>query len=885
MKFPAILSLLLFSALTSSAKVEVGGLTVEGRQEPAGIDVASPRFGWRIVSDEKNVVQKSYHIIVSSSLEKLDLDRGDVWDSHIVLSDSSQWVSYKSSPLKPDKVYYWKVKVVTNHGETRWSDSSLWSTGLLCADNWKGCWIGLDSIMPWDVNAGKSRISARYLRKEFKSAGDVVRATAHISGLGVYALYINGKKVGNDVLTPSPTDFDKTVIYNTYDVTSLIRPDNAVGVILNAGRYFAMRQNRANRTFGYPKLLINIIIEYADGSVTTVASDDTWSLNADGAVRYANYYDGETYDARKEFNGWTVAGFDDSRWSKASSVTAPRGLLKGNLLSPLCVYAIDKPVTATSAGNRHILDFGTNGAGRLRFSVKGNAGDTVVVRYAELLKDGGTELYVKNLRTAECTDRYICNGTKSDWTSDYVYHGFRYAEVTVPEGAVIDGYSRELISDNMSGADTEISISESGGSSVLNTIIANARRGVRSNYKGMPLDCPQRDERMPWLGDRTTGSLGESYLFNNHDLYSKWMADICQSQRTDGNISDVAPDYWQLYTSNMTWPAALPFTCDMLYRQYGDIQPMKESYGSIKRWLRYMRSNFYDKGLITKDKYGDWCVPPESPMLIFSKDSARITDGALISSTYYFHICRMMQRYALMTGNAADVSYYRKEADTMADAINRNYLKDGSYSNGTVTANLLPLAMGIVPKKDRDSVGKKIIETIVDKYSTHLSAGVVGIQWLMRQLSEMGQGNVAYQLATTDTYPGWGYMVKNGATTIWELWNGNTADPSMNSGNHVMLLGDLLPWCYEDLAGIRSDNVKVGFKHIILKPDFSIRRLSRVAASHPSPYGVIRSCWTRSGNAVEWSISIPANTTADLYLPGGKVRHIGSGDYTLHFRN
>lgn len=294
-----------------------------------------------------------------------------------------------------------------------------------------------------------------------------------------------------------------------------------------------------------------------------------------------------------------------------------------------------------------------------------------------------------------------------------------------------------------------------------------------------------------------------------------------------------------------------------------------------------IRQKNYKDGLVPYDRYGDWCVPPESPKLVHSKDPKRKTDGQLISSAYYYYLCQMMARYGKLLGYADDAKYFEAETIATQTAINNTYLKNGTYSNNTVTANLLPLAMGLVPIAETEDVEQNLISTIIDKYHTHISAGVIGIQWLMRYLSSIGKTDVAYQLAITDTYPGWGYMVKNGATTIWELWNGNTANPSMNSGNHVMLLGDLLPWCYECLGGIRPDESKSGFKHIVLQPDFSVSKIRSVTASHPSPYGVIRSSYTHQNGFIVWTVSIPANTTAEVHLPNGKIKKIGSGDWTF----
>lgn len=879
----------LSAALSVQGRVALTGLTVEGRTCPAGLDIAVPRFGWQIVSDRNNVVQEYYRIIVASSPEILAGDTGDVWDSGTVRSDSSQWVAFKAAAaLKPNRRYWWKVTAGTNRGRTGWSEPACWSTGLLRPDNWQGRWIGLDSLMPWDSDRRHSRISSRYLRKTFTAAAKPVRATVHISGLGLYTLYINGSRVGDDVLTPVPTDYTKTVAYDTYDITRMLHGgSNAVGVVLAGGHYFAQTQNyqtNVRTTYGYPKLIADIIIEYQDGTVQTIATDTSWRICADGGVRYANEYDGELFDARREPPAWATPEFDDSRWEEARAVYAPGGVLRGNITPPMGVYSTSQPVAIHRHGRRHIIDFGTNGAGRIRMNMRAGRGDTVTIRHAELLAPGDSTLYTDNLRSAGATARYVSDGTPRPWAPKFTYYGFRYAEITGADSIGPGDVVRELIADRMDDAHNGFHAETEDGSTMLDDIVMNARRGIRSNYKGMPVDCPQRDERMPWLGDRTTGCLGESYTVNNHALYTKWVADICQSQRRDGNISDVAPAYWRLYTGNVTWPAALPFACDMLYRQYGDIRPMQESYGAIRKFMTFIRGRNSTGSLIASDRYGDWCVPPEHPGLVHSKDPARQTDGRLIASAYYHHLCRMMQRYAGMFGYSSDEAWFAGEAARVKAAVNDTFLVAGRYSNATVTANLLPLAMGIAPDSAAASIADSIVAAITVKHGMHVSCGVIGIQWLMRWLADTGHGELAYRMAVTDTYPGWGYMVRQGATTVWELWNGDTAAPSMNSGNHVMLLGDLLPWCYERLAGIRPDESRPGFRHIIFAPDTSISGLRSVTASHCSPYGVIRSSWRREhGGRTVLSVCVPPNTTAEVRLPGRKTKQIGSGTHRFTF--
>ena len=850
----------LFLCVGIQARVDLSQLTVEGRISPLGLDESHPRFGWQIMSDKQNVMQKEYQLQVSTTPE----ETGKVWESGIIASEQSQWVEYAGPVLQPNTCYYWRVKVKTNRGKSSWSEWSKWTTGLLSEQNWRGEWVGLDSITP-DVRMERhSRIAARHLRKQFSISKPVKRATAHVCGLGYYILNLNGQRIGDYLLAPAPTQYDKAAIYDTYDVTEQCKIHNAqciIEVVLGGGYFFPMTQNyqtKVRSAYGMPKLRLNLIIEYEDGTTETIATDPTWQVAIDGSIRYANLYDGTLIDYRKE----------PTEWMQAQIVDAPCQALRGNTIVGVKAYATEKSVGMTKvADNKYILDFGTNNTGRIYLpKVTIPDGDTIMVRYAELLEIDEKSLYTANLRQAQNTDYFVGNGLPIDITTEFLWHGFRYMEVTGLNEKDVKRIQRQLMTDDLlSTASISVSGDDDG---MLNKILANTRRGILSNYKGIPIDCPQRDERMPWLGDRTIGCFGESYMTNNHTLYTKWLHDICDAQRPDGNISDVCPAYWRLYNGNITWPAALPFGMEMIRLQYGDDRPMREHAENVKRFLAFAKKKSGKDGLITYDRYGDWCVPPASLTEVLTKDSTRMTDGVLISSCYYYYICKMMGM--------------DDEAERTMATINRTFLHDGCYANGTVTANLLPLTMDIVPEDCRDSVQTNFMRRVMgNKGEAHIDCGVIGISWLMRYLSKAGLGNTAWQIATTKTYPGWGYMVSQGATTIWELWNGNTANPSMNSGNHVMMLGDLIPWAYECLAGIAPDPSQPGFKHIVMRPDFSINALNGVTATYPSLYGNIKSRWSRKDGKITWTVAIPANTTATIYQLDGTIMEIGSGIHTF----
>lgn len=887
------LFLFLFAALSLQAanKVSITNLRTEQMVNPMGLDTETPRMSWFIESDQNHVIQQGYQIIAATSPTLLTEEKADLWNTGKVISRESVRVKYAGRSLSSNLRVYWRVRVFTNVGESEWSKVAMCSIGLTGETRWSGRWVGLDKLMSGDsASVLHSRLSARYLRKDFSVEKKIKQATAYIAGLGLYELYINGEKTGNQVLAPSPTDYRKTIIYNTFDITSQIHQQgNAVGVILGNGRFFAPRQNKPykNTTFGFPKCRMNIIIDFTDGTHQVISSDESWKLTSNGPIRSNNEYDGETYDARKEIPGWCNVGYDDSKWLNAERVSVPTGTLKGAMTPNMHIVKTVNPQTITG----QIVDFGQNLSGWVRLRIHGNAGDTIRIRFAEkLTKDG--HLYTDNLRDAQSTDIYVCNGKENgrQWAPRFVYHGFRYVEVTGMGHIQSADLSAEVISDEMQTIG-HFSCSDT----ILNQVYNNAYWGIMSNYKGMPTDCPQRNERQPWLGDRTMGSLGESYLFDNETLYTKWMRDICEAQREDGCIPDVAPAFWNYYTDNVTWPAALPFTCDMLYTQFGNSEVVVNSYPYIRKWLLHITDEYMKDGIVTRDKYGDWCVPPEKLELIHSKDSTRQTNGSLISTAYTIRVLQLMKKFASMQGLNDDAAKWDAMKTDMTDAFNRKfftikrhtspvpghplYPDSIFYGNNTVTANLLPLAFGIVPDSCKADVVKNIVANIITLNSGHISCGVIGVQWLLRQLSDHGFADVAYLLATNKTYPSWGYMAEQGATTIWELWNGDKANPEMNSGNHVMLLGDLLTWCYQYLGGIRNADGCHAYEHIMLKPSFEIEDANDIDASYISPYGRISSKWHKTLTHLDWNIEIPANTTADVYLPDGKVVTTGSGKY------
>jgi len=902
----------LLSACSQQGSVKTADLRCEYAVEPQGIDFCAPRLSWELISSERNVKQESYRILVASSLKKLTADEGDLWDSGDVKSNESINIVYGGSALQSRMECYWKVKVTTNYGVSDWSKPASWTMGLLQPSDWKARWAGWDKTTPEDVLKGNSRLAARYLRKEFKTENKTVqKAVLYISGLGLYEASLNGNRIGEQVLSPTPTDYDKVVKYNTFNVTDQISTgDNIIGVTLGNGRYFGMRFDRdkemtGRQFFGFPKLLAQLEITYADGSLQTVVSDDSWKVTANGPIRANNEYDGEEYDATKELTGWDKTGYDDSAWANAELVGAPGGKLESQLNRNIKVMETIQPVGIKQLQpDVFIMDMGQNMVGWLRMKVSGEKGKQVKLRFAEVLQPDGS-LYLANIRGAQVTDIYTLKGDGVEtWEPSFTYHGFRYVEITgYPGTPAISNFEGRVVYDEMN-----VSGTFETSDKTINQIYKNAYWGIRGNYRGMPTDCPQRDERMGWLGDRAVGSHGESFVFDNHLLYAKWLDDIEQAQREDGSIPDVAPNYWMVYSDNMTWPGAYVIIANMLYEQFGDMEPVRKHYESMKKWMSYMRGKYMVDNIMTKDTYGDWCMPPESPELIHSKDPARKTDAAVLGTTFYYRMLYLLERFANLLDKPGDAKAFADEAIAVKHSFNEKYFnaETQQYSNNAVTANLLPLCYGMVPKEYEQGVFANIVHKTMNDFNGHVSTGLVGAQWLMRGLTDNGRPDIALKIATNRTYPSWGYMAEKEATTIWELWNGDTGDPGMNSGNHVMLLGDLLVWYYEYLGAIKA--AEPGFKKIEMKPCIP-EGLDYVNASYHSVYGVIKSTWKKEGAKFVWKITVPCNTTAEVYVPAkassevtenGKplseaagvsfvgmkedyaVFEVGSGEYEIH---
>ena len=876
----ALLIVTFTNCTTKISSVKISKLTCENQINPIGIDITEPLLSWMIESKTRGEKQTAYQVLAASSLDLLAKDQADLWDSKMQTSEQSVLIKYAGKPLETGMKCFWKVRIWDkDKNVSAWSEPAQWSMGLLKTTDWQAKWIGIDTIFNGEDNKGEYRkLAARYLRKEFNVSKEIKTATGYISGLGLYELWLNGTKTGNMVLAPGATQYNTTVFYNTFDITSqLTSGKNAIGVILGNGRYFAMRKDVPfkMRNYGYPKLIMQIEIEYKDGSKDLIISDESWKLTAKGPITENSEFDGEKYDARLEMNGWDKAGFDDSKWLGAQLVSVPSGKLVAQPNEPIRVTGQIKPISVKQLSpGVYIFDMGQNMVGWASLKAKGNKGDKITLRFGEILKKDGS-LYTDNMRSAKVTDSYIFKGDEDiTWEPKFTYHGFRYVELT--------GMKSTPDLNTLTGCVVNDDLATTGSfecsNPTINKVYKNATWGLRGNYRSFPTDCPQRDERMGWYGDRSICCRGETYIFNIGSLYRKWLGDMRDDQTEEGGFSDMSPAYWYMHNDNVTYNGAGIVLSEMLFDQYGNFNVVEENYEAMKKWLLYMNKKYGVKGIMNRDTWGDWVTPPEDSTLVHTKDPNRRTAINVLGTSFFYFETRIMQRFAKLLAKPEDEKLFDSLATEIKAGFNLHFYESKSnyYGNNTATANILALAFDLVPQDKKQDVFNSLVEKIEVENKGRVCVGLMGIKNLLRVLTDFGRADLAVRIASETQYPSWGYMANNGATTIWELWNGNTADPSMNSGNHPGLLGDLLIWLHEYVAGIKA--AEPGFKSIIMKPLIS-DSITYAKATHHSPYGTIVSNWELNKNMdFVWDIQIPANSKATVYIPAMDENSVSESD-------
>ena len=843
----------------------VQNLRTEYLHNPNGIDMMHPRFSWIIKSSQRGVNQKGYEILVSSKPGDLEPGRADMWDSRQVskTGNKSINISYDGKKLQSDKTYYWKVRIQDQ--DSNWSDWSrvaLFHTGLFKKSDWQGEWIG----------APDTTISSPLLRKEFSLNKKVKSAHVFISGLGYYELYLNGKKVGNHKLDPGTSNFNKRALYVAYDVTDYLNSgDNAVGVWLGNG-YFRMSRKRPFRNYGdRPQLMFQMNITYTDGTTKHIVSNTSWKTSASPIISNS-VYDGEIYDARKEKKGWDMPRFNDQNWVSAVHLKVPETRkLSAQLMPPIRVIKTIYPVTMREPEKGvYVFDFGQNLTGWPELFVNGAQGQKVVMKTAEVTRKDMLQMMGKSTegvidtidaspdRSAKARDIYILDGRPGTETyrPRFTYHGFRYVQ--------LEGYPGKPSLTNIAVQIVHSDVHRIGtfksSNALFDAIHHNIVWGQMSNLMSMPTDCPQRDERMGWMGDAHLSAEEAMHNFDMAAFYTNWLNEIQDAQHANGSVPDIVPDHKWLKSTRIgtpAWEVAYPLIVWYMHTYYGDDRIIEDHYSSLKKWMDYMKSISHDY-IITRGR-GDW-VPP--------KIGYAPIDGSIpITSTgYYYESALLMSKMAGILGKEQDKSMYAQLADHVDQAFQKRFWnsKKQAYGSGSQTSNVFPLYLGMVPKDRQGTVINDLVNNIILKHHDHLWTGILGTKALVEALPEYGKTNVLYHITNQRTYPGWGYMVSTGSTTLWERWGGyKYFGPAMNSLNHIMF-GSIDEFFYKDIAGIRS--LASGFKKILIQPHV-LGNMTYANGSFKTIHGRVTSDWKKAGNSFILDVVIPANCNAVIDIP------------------
>jgi alpha-L-rhamnosidase len=838
------------------------GLKCEHLGDPLGIDVEAPRLSWLVESPRRGDGEEAYRVLVSSSLELLGRDIGDAWDSGKVGRTPDPFVDYRGEGLVSCSRYFWKVRWWNSRGlESPWSEPGSFVTGFLHPGEWKPKWIAGSAIPEFrsrgnvllgEAGGDSVQSFAVYLRKEFALKGEPALALAFVSGLGQCEFRINGKKVGDKVLDPGWTDYEKKALYSTYDVTSLVSKRNAVGVILGNGRHI--------RDYGYgaPRLACRIEVEYVSGDRDIVSSDESWKTS-EGPLRENGTYFGERYDARLEMDGWDEPGFGDGRWTKADLVKGYP--LSSQLLPPIRVTDRLKPVRIQKVGpERFVFDFGQNFTGWVRLKAEGPRGTEIRLRHSELVHEDGS-LNTANLENAEATDVYVLRGGAPEtYEPRFTYHGFRYVEVSGFPGDPGPG----CLEGCFVHSDVEKTGSFASSNELLNGIHRNVIWGQLSNLMSIPTDCPQRDERHGWLGDAHLSAEEALFNFDMAGFYEKFLDDIRLSQLEDGSLPDVVPPYLKrLYPADPAWSSAYATILWYLYLHLGNTRIIARHFQSLKRYLDFLSRNASGFLIKTLGKYGDWCPPGA---MVPKKTSVEFT-----STWYFYHDTVLFSRMAEAIGRTAEAKEYASLAAKILGAFNGAFLEENQYAAIRVsrvdtyphqTNNAMPLYLGMVPEDKREKVLAGLLESVVRRQDCHLDTGILGTRYLLDVLAENGHAETAYRIATRTSYPGWGYMLGEGATTLWERWE-KLEGPGMNSHNHIML-GSVDAWFYRVLAGLNP--LSPGWREIGIKPH-PLGDLTSVEAGVKTVRGRAAVSWGRDDAAFRLGFTVPAGSSARVEVP------------------
>jgi alpha-L-rhamnosidase len=871
-------------AASNTPSIRVSSLQCENQQHPMAIDVLHPRLAWisESLAGSRGQYQTAYQIQVASTATGLASGKPDIWDSGKTDTVQSNNILYKGKPLRSSSRYYWRVRVWDkNRIASAWSSADYWETALLNDADWKAKWIADTYPMPADEKSMYDDHPAPLFRKTFQAAGKVKRAVMYVSGIGYYEAYVNGKKAGNALLAPGWTNYAKRVCYNTIDVTdALVKGDNCVGIMLGNGWYnplplkmWGRRNIRDALTVGQPQCMLQLSIEYTDGRKEQIVTDDQWKV-ASGPIIRNSIYIGEVYDARKEINGWNLPGKPAGNWRSVQYSTPPAGKPESQKEPSIIAGQILHPVSIIKKNDgRYMVDFGRNFGGMIRLKARGKSGTAIQAKYGELLyADGSLNVMTSVVGqikrkgvggegapdTAYAKDVFILSGKGEEtFRTHFTFHGFRYVEIT--------GYPGELRTSDIEGWVLYSAVPDAGSFScsnpLLNTIQEISLRTFRSNIFSVQSDCPQR-ERFGYGGDIVATCDAFMHNYDMSAFYEKTVFDFADEAQPDGGITELAP-YVGIASDGLggsagpvEWGAVLPVLLEKLYQYYGNRSLLESQYPVARKWVDFMHA--HAKNNLIDITIGDH--ESVEPKLV-----------GVSATAFYYYNTRQVARFAEIIGRQDDYRRYSLLADSIRSAFIARYVDvaAGKVDQQTPAAQAYGLYFGLVPETARDAALSLLLKSIAEK-GNHITAGIFGTRYIMEVLSNGGKHATAYTMATQKTFPGWGYMIANGATTLWEHW---ALSENTYSHNHPMF-GSISDWFYRTIGGIRPAENAVGYNRIVIQPRFD--SIQWASASYQSVLGKVSSRWRKDGDLLTLDIHVPVNATAVVRLPAA-LRNIREG--------
>lgn len=885
-------------------------LRIEWLTQPKGVDSSHPRMSWRLESERRGDGQTAYQILVATRVELLSPGNADLWDTGKITSNESLNIAYNGESLASRQEAFWTLRV-WDRADTpsRWTSPQRWTMGLLTPDDWQARWISFhDTSALHRDRATLFLPPARHYRKTIATNKSIRRATVYASALGIYELHVNGQRVGDAYFEPGWADYAKRAYYRVHDITDLIHEGkNCVGAIVADGWYsgyigygllVGYGPNKVGRYFygKTPALLAQIEIEYTDGTRSVIGTDSTWEVSGDGPVREADFLMGETFDARRDRSDWcapdgasawnwdraidadenghSTVVFSDNRGDRSIDLGFRAPATMKSYMAPAIRVTEELPAIAISepAPGVYVFDLGQNFAGFVRLKVKGESGTEIRLRFGEMLHSDG-RLMTENLRRARATDSYILRGDADGetWTPRFTYHGFQYVELTgLQQPPALDAVTGLVLHN-----DTQLTGTFQCSDALMTQFWKNTLWTQRANFIEIPTDCPQRDERLGWMGDAQVYVRTASFNADVAAFFNKWLDDVEEAQLSFGAYPDYAP-YPMGHGAvgknfGTAWTDAgiiCPWT---IWHVYGDERVIHRHWDSMTRFMQWrIATSRSGLGTSLGNTWGDWLNAGEETELDY------------IDTAYFAHDQALMAEMADALGKTSEAANYRRLHNQIKAAFAKAYLKsDSAITVDTQTAYALAIAFDLLPTDQIHAAGRRLADKIAEN-GNRMATGFLGTKHLLPALTRAGQHDLAVRLFQSRKYPSWGYEVVNGANTVWERWDSYTKEhgfdgatgsnnAAMNSFSHYSF-GAVMEWAFRDLAGIDTEGPS--YHHVRIRPtppqpgsNPDVKPIHWVKAQYNGPRGLISSDWSRSEDAFSLNVSIPANTTATVYMP------------------